>query len=131
VAVQFSGPVDLTTVAGGIFLAAADRAKHIGLDQVEFDPATNTVYGKPASVLDQGRRYAVIDAGAATETISLKCPARPYTSHWCATPGEQIQACRITLKPWSTVIPQLTPSSKLGRNYHRRTRAHGGVLIVS
>ena len=70
-AVQFSGPVDLSTIAGGIFFVALDEltqeekgihtfGQQIPLDQVVFDPATNTVYGKPYSALDQHRHYALI-----------------------------------------------------------------------
>ena len=64
VAVQFSGPVDVTTVAAGMFLMPAGGGAHIALDQVEFDPATNTVYGKPATVLSQGTRYALVATDA-------------------------------------------------------------------
>jgi pimeloyl-ACP methyl ester carboxylesterase len=76
-AVQFSAPVDLTTVASGIFLVATDSWKRVTLDQVEFDPATNTLYGKPASVLDQGKRYAVIVTSAVTDRAGVPVAADP------------------------------------------------------
>ena len=76
-AVQFSGPVDLATVANGIFVVATDTQKRIPLDQVEFDPATNTVYGKPASVLEQGKRYAMIVTNAVTDRAGVLVAADP------------------------------------------------------
>lgn len=78
VAVQFSAPVDLATIANGIFVVtASDSRNRISLDQVEFDPATNTVYGKPASVLDQGTRYAVIVTNAVTDRAGVPVAADP------------------------------------------------------
>ena len=77
VAVQFSGPVDLSTVANGIFVVSATGSRKLALDQVEFDPATNTVYGKPASVLDQGTRYAVIVTNAVTDRAGVPVAADP------------------------------------------------------
>ena len=78
-AVQFSAPVDLSTIAAGIFFVALDNltdeekgihtfGQQIPLDQVVFDPATNTVYGKPYSALDQHRHYAVIVTDAVKDT---------------------------------------------------------------
>jgi hypothetical protein len=77
VAVQFSGPVDLATAANGIYLVATDTRMRVTLDQVEFDPATNTVYGKPASVLDQGKRYAVIVTDVVTDRAGGPVAADP------------------------------------------------------
>jgi pimeloyl-ACP methyl ester carboxylesterase len=77
VAVQFSGPVDLASAANGIYLIAIDSRKRVTLDQVEFDPVTNTVYGKPASVLDQGKRYAVIVTGVVTDRAGVPVAADP------------------------------------------------------
>lgn len=77
VAVQFSAPVDAGTVAGGIFLLGLDTHVRVPLDQVEFDPTTNTVYGKPASVLQEGARYAVIVTSAVTDRGGAPVAADP------------------------------------------------------
>ncbi|MBZ5621041.1 MAG: Ig-like domain-containing protein [Acidobacteriia bacterium] len=78
--VRFSGPVNTATLRGGIFFVALDNltqdetgihkpGDRIAINQVVYDPSTNTVYAKPDSVLDQHRRYAlvvtdgVLDAG--------------------------------------------------------------------
>ncbi len=78
-AVQFSAPVDFSTIPAGIFFVALDEltqeepgihtfGQQIPLDQVVFDPATNTVYGKPYSALDQHRHYALIVTDAVKDT---------------------------------------------------------------
>jgi hypothetical protein len=74
-AVGFSGPIDLSTVAGGVFFAAADGSARIPLDQVIFDPRTNTLYGKPAHILDQGRRYVLIVTDAVTDSAGAPVAA--------------------------------------------------------
>jgi hypothetical protein len=69
--VRFSGPVDTSTLRAGIFFVALDervpgepgvqqRGDRIGVNQVVWDPATNTAYAKPDAVLDQHRRYALV-----------------------------------------------------------------------
>ena len=84
---KFSAPVSAATLAGGMFYVALNELTNeeqgvhkngdvIGVDQVIWDPAANTAYAKPASVLDQHRRYAfvvtdaVLDASGAPVTAS-------------------------------------------------------------
>jgi len=68
---RFSDAVDTTTVAKGLLLVALDNltSDEIGIhkpgdvitvNQVVYDPTTNTVYAKPDSVLDQHRRYLLV-----------------------------------------------------------------------
>jgi pimeloyl-ACP methyl ester carboxylesterase len=101
VAVQFSGPVDLATAAAGIYLVATDSRTRVTLDQVEFDPATNTVYGKPASVLEQGKRYAVIVTSVVTDRAGAPVAADPafqqcvqsfFRSPYCDALGAAVAA---------------------------------------
>ncbi len=69
--VRFSGPVDTTTLRDGIFFVALENlvsgepgVQKMGdvtrVDQVVYDPATNTAYAKPDGVLDQHRRYGLV-----------------------------------------------------------------------
>jgi hypothetical protein len=58
--VRFSGPVDTRTLRDGIFYVALDTGDRIAINEVVFDPATNTVYAKPDAVLDQERRYGLV-----------------------------------------------------------------------
>lgn len=71
VRVRFSGTVDTATLRDGIFLIALENltqdeagihkpGDRMAINQVVYDPATNTVYGKPDGVLDQHRRYALV-----------------------------------------------------------------------
>jgi pimeloyl-ACP methyl ester carboxylesterase len=60
IAVHFSSPVDTATLRAGIFFVALDGVARMPINQVVYDPATNTVYAKPDNVLDQQSRYALI-----------------------------------------------------------------------
>ncbi len=62
---RFSGPIDTDTLRAGIGLAWLDRGMqplgHITpVNQVIYDPATNTAYAKPDEFFDQHARYAVV-----------------------------------------------------------------------
>src|SRR5579872_1861340 len=68
VTVRFSGAVDTSTLANGIFLVAlgdvtADEpgiyqpGDRIALTPAMYDPSTNTLPAKPDTVLDQHRRF--------------------------------------------------------------------------
>ncbi len=69
--VRFSGAVDTSTLRDGIFYVALDNLTQeepgihktgdsVAIDQVVYDPLTNTVYAKPIATLDQHRRYALV-----------------------------------------------------------------------
>jgi pimeloyl-ACP methyl ester carboxylesterase len=76
--VRFSAPVNPATLRDGIFLASLDRpGNRIPIDRVVFDPSTNTVYAKPASVLDQQRRYALLVTDAVKDASGAAVAADP------------------------------------------------------
>lgn len=71
VTIAFSGPVDTSTLRAGIFFIALDNLTTdetglqkpgdcVAINQVVWDPATNTAYAKPDAALDQHRRYALV-----------------------------------------------------------------------
>ena len=73
--IRFSGPIDPATLREGILFVALENltteetgihtvGQVIAVNQVTIDPATNTVYAKPDSVLDQHRRYALVVTAA-------------------------------------------------------------------
>ncbi|HEY2015037.1 MAG TPA: Ig-like domain-containing protein [Bryobacteraceae bacterium] len=77
--VRFSAAVKPETLSGGVFLVALDNltqdepgtnqpGDRIAINQAVYDPATNTLYAKPDSVLDQHRRYALIVTDAVKDT---------------------------------------------------------------
>jgi dienelactone hydrolase len=77
--VRFSAPVTTATLRDGIFFVALDSltteetgvhkpGDRIPINQVVFDPATNTVYAKPDLVFDQHRRYALVVTDAVKDS---------------------------------------------------------------
>ncbi|HEY3838469.1 MAG TPA: Ig-like domain-containing protein, partial [Bryobacteraceae bacterium] len=77
---SFSGPIDTSTLQTGIFFVALDNLTSdeaglekpgdtVAINQIAWDPASNTAYAKPDAAMDQHRRYllvvtdAVHDAG--------------------------------------------------------------------
>lgn len=103
ISVRFSGRVNVDTLRAGIFYLALDnltmdepglnRPGDVTLiNQVIYDPATDTAYAKPDSALDQHRRYAIV------VTNDVKDPhGAPVTSEpgfdWCVgtTPNDYCQ----------------------------------------
>ncbi len=71
ITVTFSAPIDPSTLRAGIYFVAMDNltSDEIGLqkpgdvvaiNQVVWDPATNSAYAKPDAALDQHRRYLLV-----------------------------------------------------------------------
>ena len=71
ITVSFSGPVDTSTLQAGIFFVALDNlttdepglqktGDAVAINQVVYDPSTNTAYAKPDASLDQHRRFVLI-----------------------------------------------------------------------
>jgi dienelactone hydrolase len=58
--IPFSGPIDLATVSSStIFLVAPDGSK-VGINQVIWEPATNTLYAESDQQLDQDTTYLLV-----------------------------------------------------------------------
>lgn len=95
VRVRFSGPIDPDTLRYGIYLVALDnltseeyglfRTGEIGyVDQIVYDPATNTGYAKSDRILDQHRRYLLVVTGDVRDRSGAPVTADPaYTA--CVT----------------------------------------------
>lgn len=71
ITVKFSGPVNIDTLRDGIYLVwmetawprpypLAPEGRLMPVNQLQWDPATNTAYVRPDEILEQGRRYAVV-----------------------------------------------------------------------
>jgi pimeloyl-ACP methyl ester carboxylesterase len=75
-AVRFSGPVNVATLSDGVFFEPVGLREHIpgggrvriAIDQAVYDPATNTLYAKPANVLAAARRYTLVVTSAVRDT---------------------------------------------------------------
>ena len=93
IAVTFSDPIDTSTLRAGIFLVALDDPSHhhlrhgemglhkssdtIAINQVVWDPVTNTAYAKPDVVLDQHRRYLLVVTDAIRDSAADPVMADP------------------------------------------------------
>ncbi len=77
--VRFTGAIDPDTLRAGVFYVWLDQltqdefgqgpvGKLSTINQVYYDPATNTGYAKPDDALDQTRRYAIIVTDAVRDT---------------------------------------------------------------
>ncbi len=106
--VRFSGPVNPDSLRAGVFFVWLDQLErgrfgmqptgHVTtIDQVLYDPKTNTAYAKPDHVLEQIRRYALVItdqvrdvSGAAVEPHDgfQACLARKIGGGYC----EQLSA---------------------------------------
>lgn len=84
--VQFTGPVNTDTLRDGIFLIALDNLTDeefglgpagslIPINQVIYDPETNTVFAKPDQVLDQHRKYALLVTNAVLDVSGMAVEA--------------------------------------------------------
>ena len=73
--VRFSAPVNPATLRQGVFLIWLDTQQTVGfttypqrylmpVNQVGWDPATNTMYAKPDEALDHDRNYALVVSSA-------------------------------------------------------------------
>ncbi len=71
ITVAFSGPVNTATLRGGIFFVALNNLTSdeaglqkpgdtVAINQVSYDPVTNTAYAKPDAALDQHRRFVLV-----------------------------------------------------------------------
>ncbi len=77
--VHFSAAVNTATLANGVFFVALANVtqeetgvmktgQQMTINQVVYDPSTNTMYAKPDNVLDQHRHYALIVTDAVKDT---------------------------------------------------------------
>jgi hypothetical protein len=101
--VRFSGAVNPATLADGVFLIArekagpGERAVHktgdvVRLNQLSWDPATNTAYGKPDSAMDPQRRYLI----AVTDAVKDEAgdPVEADEAYTACTTGGPDEYCR-------------------------------------
>ncbi len=110
--VRFSGPVDTSTLGEGIFFVAQKGGVPITVDQMVFDPSTNTAYAKPSSALEQGARYALIVTNAVKDAAGDPVVADPAfqacmadkSGDYCTAMAQALSASSTgTIIPVSTV----------------------------
>ena len=102
-AVRFSGPVNTATLRDGIFFAALDGTK-IPINQVVYDPATNTVYAKPDNVLAQQTRYTLIVTDAVKDTAGAAVVPDPAFTACTQSQDDYCSALAAAIAPVSGCI---------------------------
>ncbi len=101
--VRFSAPIDPGTLKGAMFYVALNNLRPdepgvnqpgdvVAIDEVIYDPSSNTAYAKPVVPLDQHRRYAFIvtdgvkdPSGAAVTADPAFSTCLQATSTYCQT----------------------------------------------
>src|SRR5687767_3134691 len=86
--VRFSGPIDPSTLRGGIEYIWLDQVQtgrfpvqltghRTSINQVIYDPSTRTAYGKPDEILEGARRYLLVITDAVRDTAGDPVEADP------------------------------------------------------
>ncbi|MEO7144574.1 MAG: hypothetical protein ABI165_13830, partial [Bryobacteraceae bacterium] len=98
VSVRFSGPINADTLRAGMFLVALDNLTNeeyglqayggvVLINQVVYDPGTNTAYAKTDTLIDQHRRYVLVVTDAVEDASGAPVAADPaFTA--CGMPNE-------------------------------------------
>ncbi|MCL5744470.1 MAG: hypothetical protein M1541_11185 [Acidobacteria bacterium] len=120
--VRFSAPVDPDSFKDGIILVALDNlfadepGRHnngdiVAINQIIYDPDTNTVYAKSDAVLDQHRSYALVVTDAVKDAGGDPVEAENAYSNCIADPQDGYCAA---LAQALTVLPDLGGRSVVG-----------------
>ena len=120
--VRFSGPIDPDTLRAGIFLVwlenltgeeyGLQRAGHVTpINQVLYDPATNTAFAKPDEFLDQHRRYALVVTDAVRDGAGEPVGAEPAFAACAGRPDGYCAQLGLTLARLAT---QFAPRTIVG-----------------
>lgn len=127
ITVNFSGPIDVSSVHHAIYYVALDNltqeehginytGQMLYTTQMIYDPTTNTLYGKPDGNLDQHRQYLIVVTDAIHDMSGDPVQADPgYTA--CATPQPslaQTAYCAELTQAVSGVAAQLAPFNVVG-----------------
>ncbi|HET7341045.1 MAG TPA: Ig-like domain-containing protein [Methylomirabilota bacterium] len=85
ISIPFSGPIDVSTVSSStvFFLSRGDTlggggGQVVGINQVVWDPATNTLHAESDQLLDQHTRYALIVTNGITDTAGNPVGPSPF-----------------------------------------------------
>jgi len=115
VRVRFSGPVNPDSVKEGVYLIAAGNLSTeepgvhklgdiVRLNQIVYDPATNTAYGKPDGPMDQHSRYLLLVTDAmkdeAGDPVEVE---QAFSSCVTGAADEYCKALSDALKPLAGV----------------------------
>ena len=110
--VRFSAPVNPETLRAGIAFVWLDNLTneeyglqplgHITLiNQVIYDPATNTAYAKPDEFFDQHRRYALVVTDAVKDVAGAPVKADPAFQACLASPHRPTPIAGASRRSWN------------------------------
>jgi hypothetical protein len=126
--VRFSGPVNTSTLRDGVYLAPLDSSNTvIPIDQVVWDPATNTMFAKPGAVLRQETRYALVVTDAIRDTAGEPVIADPSyrrcvqaSDPLCPAPSRAVAGTIFTtmsatawLEHARDILPYVPPATRM------------------
>jgi hypothetical protein len=118
-AVRFTKRINPDTLRSGIFYAALDNltqeeygvtrdGQTMFINQVIYDPATETAYAKPDAMFDQHRRYALVVTDAVADSAGDPVAADPaYLA--CLAPAGQTPYCAALAQAVGRLAPQFAP----------------------
>lgn len=122
VSVRFSAAVNISTLRSGVFYVALDNLTQeepgihkagdtVAIDQVVYDPLTNTMYAKPVAALDQHRRYALVVTDAVLDSAGAAVTADPAfqaclqaSTAYCASLQAAVSAVSTSRKVVSATV---------------------------
>jgi hypothetical protein len=87
VSIPFTGPIDPASVSSdsvflvklGCLVASCPGASRVGINQVVWDPDTNTLYAKSDQVLDQDARYLLVVTGGVRDAAGEPIAAADFS----------------------------------------------------
>jgi pimeloyl-ACP methyl ester carboxylesterase len=120
--VRFSGPVNTATLRSGMFYVALNNLTPeepgihktgdiLAIDQVVYDPLTNTAYAKPVATLDQHRAYALVITDAVLDSAGAPVAADP-AFQTCQQGGSKY--CDALAAALGSIAPSFAPRKIVG-----------------
>ncbi len=149
VSIPFSGPIDVATVnSDTVFLVSLGSPRghgsfgdKVGINQIVWDPATNTLHVESDELLEQHTRYAVAVTNGVRDTSGRRVQGadfdrfHPRFSHLRAEHDEAFEHCRRHTRDHVVAVSVFTTLSstaimeKIRRQVHRATPAAATFAI--
>jgi uncharacterized protein (TIGR03437 family) len=122
--IRFSGAINTNTLRDGIAVIALDnltpddpgvhtRGAQIRLNQLMFDPLTNTAFGEPDEVLDQHREYLLVVTDGVRDVAGDPVQPDPTFTACLATPAPDAYCNRLGQALRSVVLQGRAVSASL------------------
>jgi hypothetical protein len=106
ISVPFTGPIDVASVSSrDVFFVRLGGHGHggaraVGIGQIVWDPATNTLHAESDALLDQDRRYALVVTTGVRDASGAPIAARRGSSHH----GERVAAVSVFTTQSATAV---------------------------